>query len=78
MYYTRAEQLAHDIAEALEDREAEPLYLTFAKQIPEEQLRKLLRKVLSIPEEKIRRTRGALFTYLVKQYAERENRSPGY
>jgi exonuclease V gamma subunit len=78
MYYTRAEKLAHEIAETLEDWEAEPLYLTFAKQVPEEQLRKILRKVLSIPEEKIRRTRGALFTYLVKQYAEREHRSSGY
>jgi hypothetical protein len=30
-------------------------------------LRKILQRVLSVPQEQIRKTRGALFTYLVGQ-----------
>lgn len=74
MNYNRTEQLAQEIAEELNDKEALPLYQSYAKRFPEEELRKLLVRVLSIPQEKIKRTRGALFTYLVGQYAERENR----
>lgn len=77
MYY-KAEQLAHEIAEALNDRESYSLFLSFAKRHPEEELRKLLIRTLSIPADKIKRTRGALFTYLVSQYAERENRRSWY
>lgn len=78
MYNHKAEQFAHEIAEALQDREALPLYLSYTKRFPEEELRKLLIRTLSIPAEKIKRTRGALFTYLVSQYAERENRRSWY
>lgn len=78
MYYHKAQQLAHEIAEALNDLEALPLYESYAKRFPEEDLRKLLVRVLSIPQDKIKRTRGALFTYLVGQYAERENRRSWY
>ncbi len=65
---------AQKIATILNDQAALPLYETFVKQHPIEILEDLLNKVMSIPDYKIKRTRGALFTYLVKQYATKYNR----
>lgn len=60
-------KLAHDIAETLKDPEALPLYLKFTRKYTESFLRRYLVRVMSVPEEKIRKTRGALFTYLINQ-----------
>jgi hypothetical protein len=59
--------LAYELASALNDIEALPVYTAFVEKYQEAFLRKTLNRVMSIPDEKIRRTRGALFTYLVKQ-----------
>jgi hypothetical protein len=67
-------RLAHEIAEALNDEPSVPLYLHFTRKYKEEHLRKLLERVLSIPERKIKKTRGALFTYLVTYH---ENKHSG-
>lgn len=63
-------RLANEIADALNDRGSLSLFLHFAQKYKEEHLRKILQKVLSVPDEKIKKTRGALFTFLVTQYAE--------
>jgi len=63
-------QLAHEIAERLNDPEALSLYLSYTQQVSHEKLREILNKVCSMPDRQIRRTRGALFTYLVGQYKE--------
>jgi hypothetical protein len=68
MYTSKEIQLAEDIAEALHDPDALSLYLSYAHEVPHEKLRELLAKVCSIPDDKIKRTRGALFTYLVGQH----------
>ncbi len=60
-------QLAHEIAERLNDPEALSLYLSYTQQFPHEKLRELLNRVCSIPDRQIRRSRGALFTHLVNQ-----------
>lgn len=60
---------AQKIATLLNDQPALPLYETFARNYPIEALEEILTKVLSIPDHKIKLSRGALFTYLVKQYA---------
>ena len=60
-------KLANEIADTLNDRDALPLYLQYARKYQEGFLRKLLARVLAIPETKIRRSRGALFTFLVNQ-----------
>ena len=64
---TKEEKLAHEIATALDDLVALPIYEKFTKKYSEQFLRKILQRVLSIPEKDIRKTRGALFTYLVNQ-----------
>jgi len=70
MYTPTEIQLANEIAERLNDPDALSLYLSFARQHPHEKLRDLLNKVCSIPEKDIKRTRGALFTFLVGQYKQ--------
>lgn len=66
---TREMKFAMEMAEILNDREALPLYITFTRQYPESLLREVLEKVRNIPDHKIRKTRGALFNFLVQQYA---------
>ena len=68
MYTPTEIQLANEIAERLNDPDALSLYLSYARIFPHEKLRELLNKVCSIPEKEIKRTRGALFTFLVGQY----------
>jgi hypothetical protein len=64
-YTTEQLRLAHEIAETLNDQESLLLFLSFTQKYHESFLRKTLAKVMQIPEHKIRRTRGALYTFLV-------------
>lgn len=57
--------LANEIADTLKDRDSLPLYLGFVRKYKEEHLRRILKRVMSIPEEQIKKTRGALFTYIL-------------
>lgn len=66
-------KLANDIADTLKDRDSIALFLTFARKYQEKFLREILAKVMSIDEAKIRRTRGALFTFLVNQHGAHGN-----
>ena len=63
----KEEKLAREIADALDDNTSLAVHIAFAEKYSEAFLRKSLQKVLSIPHEQIRKTRGALFTYLVNQ-----------
>ena len=66
-------KLAYEIADALNDTESFSAYQILTEKYSEDFLRRTLQKVLSIPEDKIRKTRGALFTYLIKQNAQSRN-----
>ena len=66
-------KLANEIAATLNDREALPLYLQYCRRYKEDFLRKKLTRVMSIEESKIRRSRGALFTFLVNQHSTNES-----
>lgn len=70
MYTPKEYQLAQDVASALDDPLALSLYRNYAATIPEKVIRDTLAKVLSIPNEKIKRNRAALFTHLIEQYKE--------
>jgi hypothetical protein len=61
-------RLANEIADQLNDRGSLQLFLNFSRKYREDHLRKILEKVMSIPERQIKKTRGALFTYLVHQH----------
>jgi hypothetical protein len=60
-------KLAHELAETLNDRDSLKYYLQLTQKYHESYLRQILAKVMSIDESEIRKTRGALFTYLVNQ-----------
>jgi len=67
---TREELLALDLARDLNDLKSLPLYLSYAKKCPESLLRKVLGEVKEMPAEKIKKSRAALFNYLIKKYAK--------
>jgi biotin operon repressor len=72
---SREELLALDVALALKDRNGFPLYLSYAKRYPESLLRKVLGEVKEIPDEKIKRSQGALFNHLIQKYAQKTSKN---
>jgi len=71
--YHNKELFALEMANSLNDPEAYSLFLAFARQYPEEQLRRLLAKALEMPAHLIRKNRAALFVSLVKNYAKTQS-----
>jgi hypothetical protein len=69
MYHHTDIQLAQEITDKLNDKDAYSLYLSYTQKYSEETLQRILKRVLSIPLEKITNSRGALFTYIIKQHA---------
>ncbi len=60
-------KLAHEIADTLKDKDSITLHLQYARKYKEEFLRRILNKVMSLDESKIRRSRAALYTFLINQ-----------
>jgi hypothetical protein len=71
---TKEELLALDAASSLFDLENLALYISYSKKYPEALIRKTLAEVKQIPDEKIRKSRGALFNYLIQKNG-RESRN---
>lgn len=65
----KKEVLALEIAEALGDREGLALYLSYCKRYPESVILRAYGEAKEVPFRSIRKSRGALFTYLVQKYA---------
>jgi hypothetical protein len=74
---TREELLALDLAHGLDDFEGFPLYLSCAGKYPETLLRSLLGQVKEVAQEKIKKSRGALFNYLLQKHVEKNHKHPG-
>jgi biotin operon repressor len=72
---TREELLALDLATALNDLKALPLYLSYSKKYPEHFLRRIASEVKDIPDNKIKKGRGALFNYIIQKYAQKKSDS---
>jgi hypothetical protein len=66
-YHPYEIKLASEIAETLGDRDSLALHLQYVRKYKEEFLRKVLTKVMSLPDEKIRKTRAALYVFLISQ-----------
>lgn len=60
------EQLALEVAEALDDLDGFPFYVKVVRKYPEPYIRSALSKALSVPENRIRKSRGALFNWLIR------------
>ena len=69
----REELLANDLMEALGDERHFGRYLFYAQKYPEEFLRHVLSETNATPDSRIRKSRVALFRYLVKFYAKQTN-----
>jgi len=65
IYLPNEIQLAHDLAEALEDRKSLAFYLSCAKKYPKDYLLSTLTHVCTIPDHSIRTTRARLFTSII-------------
>lgn len=66
--YTHEEmKLARDIAETLNDMDSMPMHLILVRKYKKEHLQETLNKVMSIPEIQIRRSRAALYIFLINQ-----------
>jgi len=72
---SREELLALDLAKALKDRNGFPLYLSYSKRYPESLLRRVLGEVEEIPDRKIKKSRGALFNYLIQKYVKETSKN---
>jgi hypothetical protein len=60
-------KLAREIAETLSDMDSLALHLMYVRKYKEEFLRRILAKVMAIPENQIRKTRAALYVFLINQ-----------
>jgi hypothetical protein len=65
----RANELARTIAEAFSDTDNLATYQILCRKYPDSAVRAAHRAALSVPDEKVKRSRLALFTFLVKKYA---------
>ena len=71
------ELLAWDLANDLEDLEGLPLYISYSRRYPEALLRKVLGVVKEIPDNKIKKSRGALFNYLIQKHGKKTTDGSG-
>lgn len=72
-YESRVIAFAHKLANTLEDTESLNAYLQYADKYSEDYLQKVLDKAMSIPHHQIRKSRGALFTYLINSHGKKEH-----
>lgn len=62
------EELALEVARTLQEEHRLPVYLELCKTHSIEVIRRSLEEVKRVPESKIRKSKAALFTYLLKKH----------
>jgi hypothetical protein len=67
---SREEYLAQELAERLGDPQGLPLYLKVARRYTESSIRQILGRVMEVPDERIRTSRGALFNWLIHRHGK--------
>lgn len=72
MHHSEQEQLAHEVAEALDDLDSLPLHLHYAREFPEDIIRKNMAKALAVQD--VRKSRGAIFNSLMKNERRKRER----
>jgi hypothetical protein len=65
MYTSNEIQLAHELADALDDQKSLAFYLSCAKKYPKEYLLVTLAHVTTLPSHSVRTTRARLFTNII-------------
>jgi len=69
---TKADYLALKIARAFNEESKLPLYRVLCENFNDQVVKKAFDDVMNVPEEKIKKSRAALFAYLLKKYAKRK------
>ncbi len=70
-FLTKEELLAMDLAEGLDDKANLRFYFSVCRKYPESFLRRIYSEVKEVPLNKIKKSKGALFNYLVQKYDKR-------
>ena len=70
---TKQESLALDIAQAFRDENNLKIYLYICKTYPENAIQRAYGEAKQTPASVIRKSRGALFVYLTKKYAQEQS-----
>ena len=65
LYTPNEIELAHTLADAMDDQKSLAFYLTCAKKYPKDYLLATLTHVMTLPDHSIRTTRARLFTNIV-------------
>lgn len=68
-----ADELGQAIAEEFEDTENLPIYKLYCRNFPEAVVRRAFNAALTVPPERVKRSRLALFIYLIKKYANKKD-----
>ena len=71
--YTKREHIALTIAEAFNDLGQIKLYTNYCKKYPLAVIQRAFAEARSFPKDRIRKSRAAIFFYLVKTYAHKAN-----
>lgn len=64
----KREELAHKIAKSFKEEKDIKLYLYMVNHYKESAINKAFENTMKVPDEKIKKTRSALFFFLVKKY----------
>lgn len=70
---TKREHIAFMIAKAFNELEQVKLYTNYCKKYPLSTVYRAFSEAKSFPEERIKKSRKAIFFYLVKRYAHQTN-----
>lgn len=68
-YRQQCDSLAKEISEAFNDPGHLPIYQVYCRNFPHRDVRRAFAEARAVPQHKVRRTRLALFIYLLKSYA---------
>ena len=69
---TKADYLALKIARAFKEEHRLPLYRACCENFEEEGIKQAFEEVMAVPDDKIKKSRPALFIHLMKKYAKRK------
>lgn len=69
---TKADHLALKIARTFKEEHKLPLYRVCCENFDEETVKRAFAEVMAVPDDKIKKSRTALFAYLLKKYAKRK------
>lgn len=75
LFALREEVLARELSVGLEDTINLKFYQSVTKKYPERVLRDIYNHVRQIPQNQIKKSKGALFNYLLKQHGQNDHRN---